>query len=61
MEEHKVPVIDCSKILRPLEEIENTDDFKSFVQQLGHAMSKVGFVYFVNHGIPNEPVVSISP
>jgi hypothetical protein len=49
--ENQIPVIDCSCILGPLEEIEDSEAFKAFTKQLGDGMSQVGFVYFVNHGI----------
>jgi hypothetical protein len=52
----RIPIIDCSGIFGPLEQIENDDSFKEFTEKLGDFMSGVGFVYFINHGVKPSTV-----
>jgi len=51
-----VPILDCAAIAGSLEDVENKAEFKEFIKNLGDAISGIGFVYLVNHGIPHEIV-----
>jgi isopenicillin N synthase-like dioxygenase len=53
----EVPVLDCSKIAGPYERLESAGGFLEFMKQLGDAMSGVGFVYLVNHGVDPKIVI----
>jgi len=57
VESFEIPVIDCSPIIEgTLEDIENSQAFKEFTQKLGDTMRRVGFVYFINHGLDQATV-----
>jgi len=59
MELDKVPILDCSDIAGPLEEVQDKPGFDSFTEKLGAAMSGIGFVYLVNHGVNPDTVENL--
>jgi isopenicillin N synthase-like dioxygenase len=59
MAKSEIPTLDLSQISGPLQEVKNKPAFQKFTQELGDAMSGVGFVYLVNHGIDPKIMGSI--
>ena len=47
----EIPILDCSLLSGPLEGIEKRKGFQEFTQNLGKAMSGIGFAYLVNHSV----------
>lgn len=52
----EVPVLDCSKISGPYKTLQGSTSYLEFMNELGNAMSGVGFVYLVNHGLDSNIV-----
>ena len=52
----ELAVIDCAPVAGSLEDVQHTEAFKQFTKKLGDAMSEIGFVYFVNHGLESSTV-----
>lgn len=51
-----IDIIDCSYIRKPLEEIQDTQKFKTFTEKFGDALKLNGIVYLVNTEVENEVV-----
>jgi isopenicillin N synthase-like dioxygenase len=51
-----IPILDCSKISGSIENFQKNEGFAEFMEQLGRAMSGIGFVYLVSHGISSSVV-----
>jgi isopenicillin N synthase-like dioxygenase len=55
----QIPILDCSKISGLLELVQTTPEFQKFTKEFGDAMSDVGFVYLVNHGVDPQIIEAI--
>jgi len=54
----KIPIIDCSKINGPLENIKK-EDLKSFADEFGTALNGIGFAYLINHGVDLDKIEKV--
>jgi len=51
-----VPLIDCSTIEGDLRDVQDTEGFREFSNSFCNGIKEVGFVYLVNHGVPDTTV-----
>lgn len=52
-----IHIIDCQSIgTKPLNEIQDTDEFKTFTQRFGSGLKRNGIVYLVNTAIDKTAV-----
>lgn len=54
---HGIHIVDCSNISnKPLNELQDTKQYKIFTEQFGNAMKQNGIVYLINTEIEKEVV-----
>ena len=52
-----IPVVDFSCCSMDIEEVDdNLPAYKSLAEEICNALKSVGFLYLMNHGIPEEKV-----